>query len=432
MMDSVHFKKSIPVQAQYDVVVCGGGPSGYVAAIAAARMGVKTALVEQLGFLGGLATAGLVAPVSEFNKNGRRIIGGIPWEVMERLMEKGGADLSYPIGNVPYDPETYKLVAQQMVQEAGADIYLESAVFGCEMDGGRITHVCLTGKHGAFALAGKVFIDATGDAVLCQAAGVPFQPLPEDADCQPATLCFRLGGVDTDHLEKIHLREPNTRYFNSRVKEILESLKEEVPNFGGPWFCWAMRDGVVNVNMTRARVRLSNSLGTAQMSCRLREDAHRFTELLRQHIPEFKDCWLMETAAVAGWRESRRILGAHVLTGEELLASVHFEDTVAASAHPVDIHLSSGSGQKVTFLDREGFIPYRSLYAEEFPNLLVAGRCVSADRSAFASVRVQAPCMAMGQAAGIAAALCCHGGTKVSEVETCALLDALEFLGASF
>jgi len=112
MAGSVHFAKSIPVQAQYDVVVCGGGPSGYVAAIAAARMGARTALVERLGFLGGLATAGLVAPVSEFRKNGRRIIGGIPWEVMERLAQKGGADLSYPIGNVPYDPETYKLVVQ--------------------------------------------------------------------------------------------------------------------------------------------------------------------------------------------------------------------------------------------------------------------------------------------------------------------------------
>jgi len=312
------------------------------------------------------------------------------------------------------------------------DVYLESAVFGCEMDGRKITHVCLTGKHGAFAIAGGVFIDATGDAVLCQAAGVPFQPLPEDADCQPATLCFRLGGVDTEHLEKIHLREPDTRYFNSRIKAILESLEEEVPNLGGPWFCWAMRDGVVNVNMTRAKVSLSDSLSASQMSCRLREDAHRFTELLRRHIPEFKDCWLMETAAMAGWRESRRILGAHVLTGEELLASVHFEDTIAASAHPVDIHLSSGSGQKVTFLDREGFIPYRSLYAKAFANLLVAGRCISADRSTFASVRVQAPCMAMGQAAGIAAALCCRKGITVSEVETSALHDALKHQDALF
>ena len=138
----------------------------------------------------------------------------------------------------------------------------------------------------------------------------------------------------------------------------------------------------------------------------------------------------METAAIAGWRESRRILGAHVLSGEELLSSVHFEDTIAASAHPVDIHLASGSGQKVTFLDREGFIPYRSLYAEAFPNLLVAGRCISADRSAFASVRVQAPCMAVGQAAGTAAAICCRDAIAVSEVKTHVLLDELRRFGA--
>ena len=102
--------------------MCGGGPAGYVAAIASARLGARTALAEQLGFLGGLATAGLVAPVSEFNKNGRRIIGGIPWEIMERLAAAGGADLTYPIGNVPYDPELYKLVIQQAVTEAGVDV----------------------------------------------------------------------------------------------------------------------------------------------------------------------------------------------------------------------------------------------------------------------------------------------------------------------
>lgn len=430
MTASIRFEQSLPVRICYDIVVCGGGPAGYVAAIASARLGARTALVEQLGFLGGLATAGLVAPVSEFNKNGRRIIGGIPWEIMERLAAMGGADLTYPIGNVPYDPETYKLVIQQAVIEAGVDIYLDTALTGCAMKDDRITHVCVSGKLGAFALGGKVFIDCTGDALLCRHAGVPFQPVPEDADCQPATLCFRLGGVDTDHLEKIHLREANTRYFNSRVKEILGACGEDVPNFGGPWFCWAMRDGVVNVNMTRAQVSLTDPLAAAQMSCQLRIDAHRFTVLLRKYVPEFANCWLMETAALAGWRESFRIRGAHVLSGGELLSSERFDDTIAASAHPVDIHLAGSSGQKVTFLDREGFIPYRALYAQDFPNLLAAGRCISADRAAFASVRVQAPCMATGQAAGTAAALCCQSGKSVSEIPIPALLDTLRANGA--
>jgi len=181
MTTSIHFEQSLPVRAQYDVVVCGGGPAGYVAAITSARLGARTALVEQLGFLGGLATAGLVAPVSEFNKNGRRIIGGIPWEIMERLAATGGADLTYPIGNVPYDPELYKLVIQQAVTEAGAEVYLDSALTGCRMENDRVTHVCLSGKLGAFALGGRYFIDCTGDGLLCRHAGVPFQPAPENA-----------------------------------------------------------------------------------------------------------------------------------------------------------------------------------------------------------------------------------------------------------
>ena len=430
----VTFRREAPVVAEYDVVVCGGGPAGYIAAVASARAGARTALIEQNGFFGGLATAGLVAPVSEFNKNGRRVINGIPWEAMERLARIGGADLSYPIGNVPFDSELYKLVIQQMVTESGVTPYLCCTVTGCIQENHRIKHILCCGKTGEFALTAAEWIDCTGDAILCSAAGVPFQEMPQPEECQPATLCFRLGGVDTDHLEQIFLKLPNTKYANSRVRGILESLrgKEDVPVFGGPWFCWAMRDGIVHVNMTRSPVNLQDAAGASRMECSLREDVHQFIRLLQEYVPEFAHCYLLETAVSAGYREGKRICGSHILTGEEILSGYRFEDSIACAAHPVDIHRPADTSQDVTFLSQEGFIPYRSLYAEDFPNLLAAGRCLSADRQAFASVRVQAASMATGQAAGCAAALCAAQKLDVQKLSIHSLQELLKSQGAVF
>src|SRR5690606_25262483 len=191
----------IPVIAEYDVVVCGGGPSGFIAAIAAARGGARVALVERLGFLGGMATASLVAPISVFNYNERRIIDGIPWEFIERLIAIGGAREEKPLGNITFSPEKYKLIAQRMVLEAGVSLYFHSYLTGCNKSGNRLTHIIIDNKNGPEALAAKYFIDCTGDADLSYLAGVPMQPMR--SELQPATLIFMLGGVDTSSLPKI-------------------------------------------------------------------------------------------------------------------------------------------------------------------------------------------------------------------------------------
>lgn len=418
---------------KYDVAVCGGGPAGFIAAIAAARNGARTALIERQAFLGGTAAGGLVTLISEYNKNGRRIVGGIPWEFAERLGEENAAELDYPIGNVPFDPEVYKLTAQKMLIESGVDLYLGCTLYDCQVTEGKVESIRFTSRAGNYTLPAEYFIDCTGDAELAVRAGAPLQPMPEEEQLQPATLAFLLAGVDTDKLGAIRFSEHNTKYANARIRAALEQWKEEgeeVPLFGGPWFHYALHEGVVFVNITRSQVWPDDILKASVMECKLREDAHTFVKLLKKHLPEFKNAYISQAGVQAGYRESRRIQGVHTLTTEEFLNHQVFEDTIALSAHPVDQHQASSTKQHVVFLEQEGCIPYRSMILKDFPNLLAGGRCISVDRGAFASIRVQAPVMAIGQAAGTAAALCAKTGTAVNVLDGAYLRKVLAEQGA--
>ena len=387
-MDFITQTKEVPVVGSYDVVVCGGGPAGLIAAIAAARGGARTALVERYGFLGGMATAGLVAPISVFNYNGRRIVGGIPWEFVERLAGIGGAEEEKPLGNITFSPEKYKLVA-------------------------------------------RYFIDATGDADLALRAGVPMQPA--GTTLQPASLIFMLGGVDTDALPMLRHSRQGVNYHDLAIREALEALREreEVPLFGGPWYCGVLTPGVVLVNMTRTQADMADNREATAAECLLHEHVHLFTELLRRHVPAFRNASLLATATQTGVRETRRIRGFHTLTGEEYLHAVDFPDAVSRGCHPVDIHAASSTGQRCEFLKEAAFIPYRCLIAPGFPNLLVAGRSFSADAVASASVRVQASVMGLGQAAGAAAAQCVRSGVGVAEIDVGQLRRTLVEYGAN-
>lgn len=407
------YTKEIPSTEQFDVVVCGGGPAGIGAAIAAAERGAKTALVERLGFLGGMATAGYVNPMSEFAYNGQQVSGGIPWRFAEEMVAMGGAMVEHPRCNISFDPEVYKLVAQRMLDAAKVKCYMNTYIADTLMEGNQIVGIVTVNKSGMQAIQGKYFIDATGDADIAHFAGVPM--LPKEQAMQPGTLCFYLTGVDTE-TERMHIIHQKNHRFNHQatfVRDVLFALREQgvhVPKFGGPWLATTMQPGCITVNMTRAAVDAVDSEDLQQAEIQLREDAYCLFKLLQEHVEEFKNSKLAATATVAGIRESRRIRGLHVLTGEEYVTAHRFEDAVARACHPVDIHLPGDEGQKLTFPQDAGFIPFRCLIAESFPNLLVAGRAISADEEAFAAIRVQVPCMETGQAAGVAAALCLKEG----------------------
>lgn len=427
--------RAVPVWGDWDVVICGGGPAGWVAAVAAARSGARTALVEQLGFPGGMATAGLVGPMCKFRFRGERIVGGIPWEFVTRLSARGAAIDNWPTGNVPFDAEAYKQAAQGLLCEAGVELLWHAKVAGCLGDGApptRLTHVLIETRGGRFALASKIFVDATGVGDLVVHTGLPWSQRSAANELQPMTLCFYLGGVDTNAWPT-QMRDDGVRY---RSLELGALLTEEVEagrlkNFGGPWAVHGstLRTGEVTVNATRYAGSAVDPRVFAEAETTLRREVPVIVQAFRRH-PAFREAYLISTATQVGIRETRAIDGLHTLTAADLLAPALLEDTVALGGHPVDLHLPGSSGQQVRWLERPYGIPYRALVPRHSANLLAVGGCFAADRQAFATARVQAQCMAMGQAAGTAAALCVATGVSVAELPTVNLRQSLQQAGA--
>jgi hypothetical protein len=430
--------KKLQVIASVDVLVCGGGPAGFIAAIAAARNGAKTMLLERYGFLGGMATASLVGPISKFRCEEKLIVGGIPWEFVERMSAKNGAQIDLPSGNVPFDPEVYKLVAMQMVRESKVDLLLHSYAVGCiqdTADQGRLTHIIIESKSGRQAIETKMIVDCTGDADIVEFAGLPYERSnTEQGETQPMTLYFRMGGVDTDQMERLVMSHDNVRYTIQSLKESMAKARIEgqLPMFGGPWIQHGstIHKGEVSANVTRYPGNAIDVRSLTEAECTTRENMFDLVPYLKEAMPELKNGHLICSGTQVGIRESRRIKGLFQMTKEEVIRKVDFPDTVAKGAHPIDIHSAKDNTQEVIFLKEAYNIPYRSLVPVNSKNVLVAGRCISASREAFGSIRVQAQCMALGQAAGTAAAICSLDDLNIAELDGAMLRKRLSDQGA--
>ena len=409
-MNRLTIQKQAEVVGHYQVAVCGGGPSGLIAAIAAARSGASVALIERYGYLGGMATAGTVAPISEFMHEGELISGGIPLEFAEQI---AGGKMCAPRGNFVFHPEAYKLTAQRMVLEAGVELFLHAYVTDCVMEDGKITHIVFESKSGTQALAADYVIDATGDGDVAFRAGVPMQDY--NTPLQPATMYFALRGVDTSGFKGYYPCEAGSSL--PEIRALLTERCPDAPQMGGPWCFAGMGEGTAVINMSRTALNWLDERDATRAECTLREDIETLVSLLRKHVPAFKNAELMMTAPQVGIRETRHIKGVHVLNGEEYLRGEHFADAVARCAHPIDIHSTKDNTQSVTYMKQAAYLPYRSIIAEGFPNLLVPSRCFSANRQAFASARVQVGVMGLGQAAGVAAAQCAEDGRGVQQAD---------------
>ncbi len=416
-----------------DVFVAGAGPAGFVAAIAAARSGAKVTLAETFGFPGGMATAGLVGPMSKFNFGGRRVVGGIPWEFVERLAVRGGAIADLPKGNVPFEAEVYSRVAREMLEEAGVRCLWQTQVCGEPelVDDGAIRAVALSTAGFLTRLEAGRFIDCTASGAIVGHHGFgTFRS--EKGKAQPLSLCFILGGVDTGKA-RVLVRNDNERSANPVLREALDRAMAEgrLASFGGPWAVWGstIRPGFVSVNATRAEAAdVTDPLQIAEATERMRREIPVVVDVFRKADPAFCDAWIAQTAATSGFRECREIHALRRVTAEEFLSGADVPDAIALCAHPMDRHLAGSSGQSLSFLDKPGVIPLSSLISAKCPNLLAAGGLVAAEPAPFASMRVQAQCMAMGQAAGVAAAM--KPGEDVRRLDFAAVRRLCERQGA--
>ena len=416
----INYNKQIKITDCYDVVICGGGPAGWVAAVSAARNGNKTALIERYGFLGGTATAGLVIPLSGYYHKGERVVGGIAWEFVEELEKLGAAQVELPKGHISFHPEYYKLIAQRMVLESGVDIFSNTVLIDCIKEGNKIKYAVIQNKSGICAIEGKCFIDATGDADLSYLVGVPMLEIPNKA-LQPASLCFILENVDTStELLRDCIRHDGKNgkpSLNAVIHEYIEKNNSEFNiQFGGPWFNTLNKGNCLAVNITRIGVDATDAKAYTEAEHSLRCDMFRLVDILKKGFSEFKNCEIVTSAVNAGIRETRHIKGLYTLTLNDVLNPQKPLCPVARLAHPMDIHIANSSSQSLTQLNDKIYVPYETMISQDIDNLIVAGRCISAEKEPYASLRVMGTVMCIGESAGIAADIAVKNDCSVSEI----------------
>lgn len=417
---TIHEKaREIPVAEEADVVVCGGGPAGAGAALAAARTGARTVLLEKTITLGGMATGGMVNRLGPYHDQEKMILGGIPREVLDVLVSRGLAqepEICEPSVCEPetrtcspywlvFDPEGMKRVLDELLQEAGVKILLDTQVVQPILRDDVMRGVIVENKSGRQAILGEQVVDATGDGDVAARAGVPFSRGREgDALMQPATLFFKCLNVDWPRA---------FTYVREHYKELREIAREEVGNdFVLPGTDNYLHAEETYFNCLHERdVDGTDAEDVSRAAIALRRKMWGNLEVLRNHVPGCENASLSMSASALGVRETRRIEGQYILTIDDVLGARRFDDQVYRYACFVDIH-EPGNGESSRHADEnlapgESYgVPYRSLVPRRVDNLLVAGRCLSATHEALASVRMMPSCMAMGQAAGTAAAIC--------------------------
>lgn len=406
--------REIPVTAAVDVLVLGAGPAGVAAAVSAARQGSRTMLVEQLGDVGGIATSGLM---SHWTGNTK---GGIYEEFLDR-----SADLpdtaDYGFNGSPrqiINPERLKTVLLELLDEAGVELLLYTVAAAPIMEENRLQGVILENKAGRQAVRAKIVIDCTGDGDIAARSGAAFHlGREEDGAMQPVSLMFKIGGVDYDRAVFPGKFED---YIQIPAGEIQALGKAALPFPAGHVLLYRTSlPGVVTCNMTnciQADGTNPKDLVKATLTCR--RQLEPILSFLRGTVPGYEACYLLSCASLIGVRETRHFKGVKTITEEDIRTARIFDDwAVTHASFNFDVHNMSGNGLDATGA-QDSFdatfytIPYGCLVPETVDGLLLAGRCISGTHLAHANYRVMPICTNMGQAAGIAAALCCVQGIQ--------------------
>lgn len=436
----LHLK--LPCHDQYDVIVVGGGPAGCTAAAAAAREGAKTLLIEASGSLGGSGTNALVPAWCPFSDKQKIIYCGLAERIFSLAKEQMAHVASDALDWVPIDPERLKRVYDTVVSEAGADILFHTVLSHVQTRDGNVDAIVTTNKAGMKAWRAKVFIDCTGDADLVAWAGGQFHKGDkEGGGLMPATHCFILSHVD----EKIYLASPplHLPVPDNPIFKILESGKYPLitdahccQNLIGPGTVGFDAGHLFGVDNTDPQ-------STSQALIDGRRMAEQFCAALREFHPAFRDAFLVATGAQVGIRETRRIVGDYTLTLDDYVTRRSFPDEICRNSYYIDIHWAKEEAAKdlhqwekwekhtIRYGPGESHgLPYRCLVPAGLRNVLAAGRCISAEKTVQGSVRVMPVCLAMGEAAGVAAGLALGQGGDTHHVDTDQLREKLTAYGA--
>ncbi|MDR0901304.1 MAG: FAD-dependent oxidoreductase [Opitutaceae bacterium] len=459
--NTLRLETELPVKLDADVLVVGGGPSGLCAAVAAARNGAKTVLIEQAGCAGGMATTGLVGPfMTCYNKSqDKMIIKGLFQEVVERLVKRNGAihpslvdapsgfSSWITIGHkhlTPFDPEKLKLVADEMLRDAGVTVLFHTAFAKTLKTNGSLSGIVINSKNGLEAIRAKIIIDCTGDGDVAAGAGADFElGDPARKIIQPATLFFRIGNVNDAALDadieknkanfyrKDGVNYRSFHWWVSKAKEAGDWDLKRVSiglfrgNDAGQWSVNTSR--LMGVNATDAA-----SLTKAEIDGR--QQVEQIFRFIKKYLPGCQNAIMLSTAQTVGVRETRHISGDYKMTTDDLLTCKTPADSILLASNSIDVHGRFGplSNQFTEIEGGEYYgIPYRCLLPAGLNNILMAGRCISATSEAAGAIRLMPLCMGTGQAAGTAAALSINNGnTQPRAVDMTKLRATLQTQGA--
>jgi hypothetical protein len=424
----------------HDVVVLGGGSAGIAAALGAAKSGARTLLIESAPFVGGELLSGL--PVDGcLNARGEWIVGGVLRELLDACVPLDGYvgevfdwRLNY---GVCFDPEAIKLVIVEALARHNVTLLLQTFAEDVVAQGGTLHGLMVRNKNGRQLIAARQFVDCSGDGDLAVWAGAPWEKGGTQGELQPVSLVFRMGNVDfqkylefmRDHPEQFVLAENPVitktpaqcaaavcaKGLPFCVLDARSSLLGDAIESGEMFastgiFMWPTSPVRREVGLNATRLAGVDATDTSDLSnalATLTEQVQMCRRFLMKNAPGFADAYLAGVAPRIGVRETRRIMGEYILTADDVVRGRKFDDGIAKGAHHIDVHGSGKAQQRIPVRDGRSYdIPYRALIPQKLNNLLVAGRCFSSTREANGSARVMGPCLAMGQAAGTAAALC--------------------------
>lgn len=444
---------------EFDVVICGGGVSGCTAAIAAARSGASVLVIEQNGYLGGSLTACGVGPMMTFHAGEKQVIRGIMQELVDALKARGWSSghvadtKQYTSTITPFSAEGLKLILDEKLRQAGCEVLFHTFLGHVNVEDGAICSITVCNKDGLHELSGRVFVDATGDGDLAAWSGETMtKGRPEDGAAQPMTMNVKYCGVDTERLKSYVLAHPERFFrlaphmelfqvtgpvdlegFDEEFKQAkqegrLSISRENILMFG------TGRDGEYILNTTRiVEHDATDAVSLSEAEYLGRKQCAELDAFVHETVPGFERAMVEFTGPSVGVRGSRQLVGRYTLTAEDILEYKSFPDRIAHSSYPIDIHNPKGEGTASQFVSRPGSyysLPYAIMVGQKTKNLLVTGRCVSATFEAQAAIRTTPTVGAMGQAAGIAAAMAAKERTDIADVDIARLQQTLVQQGA--